>query len=156
MLIIGYGNPLRTDDAIGQRMAQIMAQRLDDERLRMITAYQLTPELMEPISQARFVVFIDARVGSIPGEVLWEDVEPETGRPAFTHHVSPGTLLGAAQDLYGASPTGILISIVGADFEYGSDLSAAFNNMLPDLAARVESIIKTKISVLNEETSHYA
>jgi hydrogenase maturation protease len=156
MLIIGYGNPLRTDDAIGQRMAQIMAQRIDDDRLRMITAYQLTPELMEPISQARFVVFIDARVGSIPGEVLWENVEPETGGGAFTHHVSPGTLLGAAQDLYGAAPTGILISIVGADFEYGSELSAAFNKMLPDLAERVESIIKTKISVLNEESGHYA
>ena len=156
MLIIGYGNPLRTDDAIGQRMAQIMAQRFDDNHVRMITAYQLTPELMEPISQARFVVFMDARVGAIPGEVMWEDVEPETGGGAFTHHVSPGTLLGAAHDLYGAAPAGILISIVGADFEYGSELSAAFNKMLPDLAAQLESIIKTKLSVVNEEIVNHA
>lgn len=149
ILVIGYGNPLRTDDAIGQRMAQMMAQRLDDEALRMITAYQLTPELMEPISQARLVIFIDARVGTMTGKVSWENVEPEIGAGAFTHHVSPATLLGASHDLYGGMPTGILISIIGSDFEYGSELSAELNDMLPDLAEQVENIIRTNIGVLN-------
>ncbi len=42
MLIIGYGNPLRSDDAIGQRLAQMMEQRLKPEVVQVITAYQLT------------------------------------------------------------------------------------------------------------------
>lgn len=148
ILVIGYGNPLRTDDAIGQCLAQMMVTRFDDESFRMITAYQLTPELMEPISQARLVIFIDARVGTVPGQVDWEDVEPELGAGAFTHHVSPATLLGASHDLYGSTPTGVLISIIGSSFEYGSELSPELNAMLPDLAKQVENIIKTNIGVL--------
>ncbi len=147
ILVIGYGNPLRTDDAIGERLAQLMVARFDDESFRMITAYQLTPELMEPISQAQLVIFIDARVGTVPGQVDWEDVEPEAGAGAFTHQVSPATLLGAAHDLYGSTPIGVLISIIGSNFEYGSELSTELNTMLPDLAEQVESIIKTNIGV---------
>lgn len=145
--IIGYGNPLRSDDAIGQRLAQIMEQRLKPEAIEVMTAYQLTPELVEPIRHAQLVIFIDARVGKTPGKIVWEDVEPEAGGGAFTHHVSPGTLLGAVDALYGAKPAGILISIVGADFDYGSDLSQQLNRMLPELAEQVEAIIQTNMRV---------
>ncbi|MEP7293735.1 MAG: hydrogenase maturation protease, partial [Chloroflexota bacterium] len=66
ILIIGYGNPLRSDDAIGQRIAEMMEKRLKLEAVQVITAYQLTPELVEPIRDAQLVVFIDARVGQRP------------------------------------------------------------------------------------------
>ncbi len=148
ILIIGYGNPLRSDDAIGQHLAQLMEQRLKSASVQVITAYQLTPELVEPIRDAQLVVFIDARVGQRPGKVIWENVAPEVSTGAFTHHVSPGTLLGAADELYEAKPEGILISIVGADFEYGSELSSQLNAMLPEITDQVEAIIKTNMSVV--------
>ncbi len=148
MLVIGYGNPLRSDDAIGQRIAQMMEERLKPEPLQVITAYQLTPELVEPIRDAQLVIFIDARVGLKAGTVIWESVAPEISTGTFTHHVSPGTLLGAADELYSAKPKGILISIVGATFDYGSDLSDQLNGMLPQLANQVEAIIKTNMSVV--------
>ena len=147
MLIIGYGNPLRSDDAIGQRLAQLMEERLKPEAIQVISAYQLTPELVEPIRDAEMVIFIDARVGQRPGKVIWENVAPEMSTGAFTHHVSPGTLLGAADELYAFKPEGILISIVGADFEYGSELSSHLNGMLPEIIDQVEAIIKTNMSV---------
>jgi hydrogenase maturation protease len=151
ILIIGYGNPLRSDDAIGQRIAQMMERRLKGETIEVITAYQLTPELVEPIRDAQRVIFVDARVGEKPGTVMQESVIPETGAGAFTHNVSPGTLLGAAGELYGMTPAGILISIVGVCFDYGSDLSPELNRVLPDIADRVEAMIKTNEEPIQEE-----
>jgi len=145
--IIGYGNPLRSDDSIGQRLAEMMSSRMSGEAVQVTTAYQLTPELVEPISNAQLVVFIDARVGDTAGDMLTERVEPLTGTGAFTHNVSPGILLGAAHELYGAEPAGILVSIVGADFDYGSDLSPQLSQQLPDLANQVEAVIKANIRV---------
>jgi len=147
ILMIGYGNPLRSDDAIGPHIAQMMEQCLKPETVQVITTYQLTPELVEPIQHAKLVVFIDARVGQRPGKVVWENVNPEISTGAFTHHVTPGTLLGAADVLYAAKPEGILISIVGADFDYGSDLSDQLKRMLPEIAEQVEAIIKTNVKV---------
>ena len=48
ILVIGYGNPLRGDDAIGHRIAQMMEQRLPDDEVQIQTVYQLTPELVVP------------------------------------------------------------------------------------------------------------
>lgn len=145
ILIIGYGNPLRSDDAIGQRIAQMMKERLNDENLQVMTAYQLTPELVDPIRQAQIVIFIDARVGQMPGKIVWETLQPEKEGGVFTHHISPAALLTAAQELYGARPKGILISIVGAVFDYGNELSPQLHRMLPDIADQVEAIMKTDI-----------
>ena len=157
ILVIGYGNPLRTDDAIGQRIAEIMEHRLSYEAVKVTVAYQLTPEMVERIRKSTLVVFIDARVGATSGRVIWEFVEPHPEAELFTHHVSPGALLGAAHKLYGANPTGILISITGADFEFGSDLSPELKRMLPSIADQIESIIRTNLTLQTvhwEESGH--
>ena len=57
-LIIGYGNPLRTDDGIGIVIA---------EAIGGIGLQQLKPELAEPISRAKHLVLIDARFGETLG-----------------------------------------------------------------------------------------
>ncbi len=142
ILIIGYGNPLRSDDAIGQRIAEMMEQRLNDVQVQVV--YQLTPELVESVRHAEWVFFIDARVGETLGKIIQEAVEPQAGAGAFTHNVSPATLLGAVQEFYGMTPRGILISIVGASFDYGSQLSPKLNHLLRSLADQVESIIQNK------------
>jgi len=147
ILVIGYGNQLRTDDAIGQKITHIMKQRLNDEAVKVTTAYQLTPELVEPICNSTLVVFIDACVGATPGRIVWEFVDPHPEAKLFTHHVSPGTLLDAAHEFYGAVPEAILISITGADFEYGSDLSPEMNRMLPHITDQIEAIIRTNLTL---------
>jgi hydrogenase maturation protease len=140
ILIIGYGNPLRGDDAIGQKIAHMMEERL--QGIQVITAYQLTPELAEVISQAQFVIFIDAGVGKTPGTLSQEVVKIGTDAGAFTHNVTPETLLSAAETLYGATTAGLLISIAGASLDYGVELSPQIDRILPELADRVEEIIK--------------
>lgn len=145
ILIIGYGNPLRTDDAVGQTIASALEGWRED--LHILTVYQLTPELVDPISQSDFTVFIDARARETPGAVMVEPVEAQADADisvgAFTHHVSPPALLGAARTLYGNAPAGVLISIGAASFEYGSTLSPQLQAMLPAIMEQVRAIIET-------------
>jgi hydrogenase maturation protease len=136
LLVIGYGNPLRSDDGLGQ----ILAETLED-RWTVITSVQLTPELAEPISRAERVVFLDAGVGEMPGKVICEKVAPMPLVGAFTHNVTPASLLASAQELYGAAPPAIMISITGASFEYGFTFSPQIAALLPQIIGQVEEII---------------
>jgi hydrogenase maturation protease len=148
ILIIGYGNPLRTDDAVGQIIAIALEGWREDIQIQ--TLYQLTPELVEPISQADHVFFVDARAGAEPGVVYVEPVEPQVDDDspagAFTHHISPTALLGGALMLYGSSPTGTLISIGAASFEHGTMLSPQLFAMFPSILEQVQEIIASVLS----------
>lgn len=156
ILIIGYGNPLRSDDAIGQLVAQAMQQRLRHMRIQVHTSYQLVPELASLISSVELAVFIDALVGGAPGEIFYEEVMPDEQSGALTHHVTPGSLLAAARELYGNAPSGILISIAGAVFDYGSELSPELQRELPDIADRVKAIIEASANIQIHEENSYA
>lgn len=127
MLIIGYGSPLRGDDAVGLEAAG---------GLGGIAVHQLMPELMEPISRADRVVFIDAGCDGEPGTISERVVEPAVSGTPFTHHVSPEVLLAGARDLYGRCPPAVLLTVTGADFELGNPLSAPVRKALKILLQR--------------------
>ena len=140
-LIIAYGNPLRGDDGLGRRAAEMLRERAFPG-ITILALHQLAPELAEDLSRAALAVFIDAREGGVPGEWRAEAVlpAPETPRP-FTHQVSPATLLTAARTLYGHAPEALLYSMGGESFDYGEGLSAqvaaALPAMLEAIAERV-------------------
>src|SRR5664279_5559219 len=115
-LIIAYGNPLRGDDGLGWRVAEALRAARPD--LQILTLQQLTPELMDPISRAGRVVFIDACEGAVPGEIRESVVQPQAAGAAFTHHATPAALLAGAQALYGRAPAANLITVTGADFSF--------------------------------------
>jgi hydrogenase maturation protease len=61
LLVIGYGNTLRSDDGVGQRVAEaVTALSLPD--VKTVSCDLLTPEWADPISQAKQVIFVDASV----------------------------------------------------------------------------------------------
>ena len=134
-LVIGYGSPLRTDDQLGHYLATRLEQYWD-----AIILTQLMPELAEPISRAQRVVFIDAAMGETPGEITCERVEPLQTPGAFTHNVTPASLLAAARELYGAAPEAFLIAVTGASFHYGCDFSPQIRAQLSQITSRVKAI----------------
>jgi hydrogenase maturation protease len=137
-LLIGYGNPLRCDDGLGQYLAEILVGYWN-----VITHMQLTPELAEPISRAERVVFLDADAGERPGKVTCKPVGAMPAAGAFTHNVTPASLLAAAQELYGAAPQALLITITGASFEYSDTFSPQINALLPEIVRTVDECVMT-------------
>lgn len=116
-LIIGYGNPIRGDDAVGLRVAELAAAK----GYHAIAVTQLVPELAEPISQAERVVFVDCDTRLSPGEI--SITEPESGQ-SFHGATNPSALLDLADDLYGRRPEAIAIGIGPATLDLSESLSA--------------------------------
>jgi hydrogenase maturation protease len=134
-LIIGYGNPLRGDDGFGWHAALRLRDLIHDAGVEILAVHQLTPELMEPVSRARRVIFIDAAVGEDPGKMTVAALGTTGGpAPVFTHFATPAALLEGARSLYGARPEALLISVVGLDFSIGAELSEPTQRALDSLA----------------------
>jgi hydrogenase maturation protease len=134
-LILAYGNPLRGDDGIGPEAGERLRTIIDDPDVEIRTMHQLTPELMEPISRAARVVFIDACEGPVPGEIRKRPVEPSTAAVRFTHHATPEGLLAGARALYGRAGEATLLTVAGAEFSLSSGLSPAVERSLDGVVA---------------------
>jgi hydrogenase maturation protease len=148
-LVIGYGNPLRADDGLGWQVAQQLTAEASSDDLMVIAAHQLTPELAEPISRARLVVFVDAREGDQPDRVESQLLDPiGDGSLAFSHDVNPPALLAMARALYGACPTAVIVSVDGNDFGYGIGLSPQVQAALPAVIQQVRAILTNSAATL--------
>jgi hydrogenase maturation protease len=144
ILIVGYGNPLRSDDGLGWRAAEALTRSLSLPEVEVVICQQLTPELADNLTRADVVFFIDAARGGQPGDLGCEPVTPRPGM-IDTHHSSPAGLLALAQQLYGASPRAFVVSICGECFDHGKALSATVEAALPKLTALVEKLVREMI-----------
>lgn len=141
VLVIGYGNNLRGDDGFGGHVAAILEQRAISG-IEVISAYQLYPEMAESISQADFVIFVDASVEGDSGTVVQRDLLPTDGEEPlyFLHHLTPASLLYAADQLYGNCPAAALITVTGQCFDCVETLSAPVAATIPEVIQRVEAL----------------
>jgi hydrogenase maturation protease len=134
-LILAYGNPLRGDDGIGPEAGKRLRSIVRDPEVEIRTLHQLTPELMEPISRAARVIFIDACEGAVPGEIRERAIEPSRAAARFTHHATPDALLAGARALYGHAAAATMITVTGARFSVSSGLSPAVARSLDGVVA---------------------
>jgi hydrogenase maturation protease len=141
-LIIGYGNPLRSDDGVGWHAAERLRVRLAG-RAEVVTCHQLMPELAEALSRAERAFLIDASITGDPGTIQVQPLVPaaSTSQP-LTHHLDAGALLALALTLYGACAETTLVSVRGASFDHGERLSPAVEAMLPEVVERVGQLIE--------------
>ena len=138
VLIIGYGNPLRSDDGFGWQASRWIARELAGHNAEVITCHQLTPELAEPLSRCSLAVFIDAEAGGEPGDIHCREVRPQVpSSAALAHTSSPAGLLASAAQLYGRCPQAIAITVSAQYFDLGESLSSAVSEALPKVVERV-------------------
>ncbi|MGB7767391.1 MAG: hydrogenase maturation protease [Verrucomicrobiia bacterium] len=120
-LVIGYGNTLRSDDGVGAKVAAAVAERALPGVVALVR-HQLTPELAEPVSEARAVVFVDAAVDAAT-EVQVRQLEPAAGAQLMAHAADPRSLLAFAQQLFGRCPPAWWLTIPVENLEFGEELS---------------------------------
>jgi hydrogenase maturation protease len=119
-LLIGYGNTLRNDDGVGQKVATIVEQwKIPGVRSHCV--HQLTPELVTDIAQAELVIFVDA---AIQQEVeVRKLVSSSEASDNLGHSLNPETLLSLTEILYNHLPDAYWILIPGINFDFGEDFS---------------------------------
>ena len=150
-LVVGYGNPLRGDDGLGWHAAAALAADPGLADTDVVTRHQLTPELAEDIATARLAVLIDASLGDTPGCVSIREVAPAPG-PSWSHHLPPEDVVGLARALFGAAPQVFLVTVTGAHFGYGTQLSPAVSSCVPRVLAIVEAALPSSPTALRAES----
>jgi hydrogenase maturation protease len=142
-LIIGYGNPIRGDDALGWEIASRLATGVQKESVEVIALDQLTPELSERISKVELVVFIDSSHVGQPGSWTCETLDPNaTTSTTLGHQLTPVSLMAYAQALFKASPRALLVSVVGGSFDCRQALTHSVAVALP----AVEQFVRAQIA----------
>jgi hydrogenase maturation protease len=142
VLIVGYGNPLRSDDGIGWHAARLLATdpRLDGAQI--LARHQLAPELAADISQASLVVLVDAVSAGDPGSVAVRRIGSPPPTPiTWSHHLTPETLAGLAGSLYGAVPPIVLVSVAAESFAESDRLSDPLRRALCEVVEVVAGVI---------------
>jgi len=147
VLIIAYGNPLRSDDGVAWRAADILAETFPARDVEILRLHQLAPELADTLRGFDRVIFIDAAFSEVaaiePGTVRVDEIAAQTPDPArFSHAFSPQKVLGLAAELYGVQPRAFSVNVQGANFDHGNALSAAVANALPELIATIERLLQ--------------
>src|ERR1700686_2681571 len=86
-LIIGIGNPLRSDDGLGWAVAEQLTIE-GDTGCDIQAVHQLTPELAQKMALASLVVLIDASREGEPGELRVHSSSPPAAHPGAigTHY----------------------------------------------------------------------
>jgi hydrogenase maturation protease len=141
VLILAYGNPLRGDDGVAWRAADLLRGRLSPKRVDILCSHQLLPEFAELAADADGVLFIDAAEAGEPGHIVWQEVDPGADSSHNSHSLTPAQLLTLGESLYGARPPAIAISIAAASFQHGETLSPAVQRALPELVAMAEDLV---------------
>lgn len=141
ILILAYGNPLRSDDGVAWRAAEELKLNLSAPEIEIVCAQQLAPEMAEKLSWVDAVIFVDAAEQGQPGEVRCNAlVEPLAG-VRFSHQLSPTAIVALAKQLYGASPQAYCVTLTGECFDDGDSLSAVAEGALPRFIAKVEALV---------------
>jgi len=160
MLVIGYGNTLRSDDGAGQ----IVAEKVEKQAwkgVKSVYIHQLTPELVEEIAQAEGVIFVDAVASEKEKIQLIElkyeidnvgaglgtnyDTKPQFSNqnpPLWGHTINPRSLLFLTQTLYHKTPPAWWLLIPAVNFELGEQISPVTQNCIREAVKEIERLIK--------------
>ncbi|MFP4494483.1 MAG: hydrogenase maturation protease, partial [Halochromatium sp.] len=143
-LVIGYGSPIRGDDALGPLVADQIAARVSADPalsagVEVQARHILSAELVADLARAERVVFIDAAANLPAGEVGCQRLTPDASAlSTMAHFHDPRELLAWCQALYRRVPETWLVSAGGADWGYACyALSAAAQAAVAPMIAEV-------------------
>lgn len=123
ILLFGYGNPGRGDDALGVLLLEtVAAQQFPGVECQ--TDMQLQVEHITDLAGREHILFIDADMGCAAPYVL-ETLSAQQDGSYTSHAMSPAAVLHAFRQVYGKdAPPAYLLRIRGYSFELGEGISA--------------------------------
>ena len=146
LLIIGYGNSLRSDDGAGIALAEKLAGHLNELGLKakLMTSAQLLPEMAAEISAAHInkVVFIDTCREHDGSGIEIRNIGVDTSTQCTGHQLSPATLLLYAVLLYGRNPDAWLVTIPGFNFSHGESFSTEVRSYMQNITSIAHDLLQ--------------
>ena len=139
--IIGLGNGMRGDDAVGLMAARRIRKEVGD-RVEVIDAEMVGVDLMELMKGACMVILIDAvRSGQAPGTIHRFDASrgPIGGQifPRSSHALGIVDVLELARAMGTLPATVIVYGVEAGDMEAGQPLSPAVTKALDEVVEQI-------------------
>ena len=147
-LVMGFGNIYRRDDGVAFRVVNTLREQLGRPPLDLeedgfddlghpvdtVILHQLVPEIVETIAGYGQIIFVDAHVSQIEDPIRIETIDACYKESIVPHQLHPCSVLAMANEFYGCSVQGLLVSIRGHDFDFGDNLSAQTASLVPQAA----------------------
>jgi hydrogenase maturation protease len=114
-VIVGYGNELRGEDAFGVDVIKKL-QKFHLKNTKLISAFQLTPEIVLELLEADEIIFIDACNNEKNHYALACSLS-EQSRFNLSHHISPKTIIAMLESLYDKHPNFFIYSMMTKSFD---------------------------------------
>lgn len=139
LLVLGWGNPSRGDDALGPLFCDWLESWLaatgGGEVCEVVQDFQLQIEHAADLVGRRLVLFVDATHTDAPVPYEFQRITARRDASHSTHALSPQAVLAVFEQVYGtAPPDAFLLGLRGESFELGEPLSVAAETHL--IAAR--------------------
>jgi hydrogenase maturation protease len=123
VLLFGYGNPSRGDDALGPKLLDYVEQHCNHDYVELLCDFQLQIEHALDIKNRSLVLFIDASVADIDA---YNFIKLQASRDISysTHAMSPSAILNVYQTIIKQTPPPcFLLTIKAQKIALGEDLS---------------------------------
>lgn len=146
-LIIGIGNPLRGDDGIGWHIIKQINNYLPALEDNCFHVQQLSMDLIDPISQVDFVLFVDARLDEIPGKISYKEITQNSySQSPLSHYFDPETLLAATYVLYHRHPKAGVLTVGVQQIDFTEELSETVKASIPALLEFIKQLFQDNSS----------
>lgn len=125
ILVFGWGNPSRGDDALGPMFVERIAALALPE-IETLSDYQLRIEHALDLANRERILFVDASMTAAAPFALSRLTAAQEPAQVFTHALAPQTLLQIFKDFHAIPPPpGYLLEIRGKNFSLGAPCSSA-------------------------------
>ena len=161
VLLFGYGNLSRGDDALGPLLLEYVESHCDLDKIEILSDFQLQIEHALDLENRSLVLFVDASV-SCAGAFDFAMLEPARDKSYTTHAMSPSAVLEVFHSIKKEMPPPcFLLSIKAEKLELGEVLSTQAENHLGQACLFAGQLLqnldlKTWLQQANNDTIKYS
>lgn len=151
ILLFGYGNPSRGDDALGPLLVDCLQHHVDHRQVDLLTDFQLQVEHVLDLQHRELVIFADAAIGQSEA-FKFTPLEARKDYSYSSHAMSPQALLLVYQNVTGYSPPpSYLLSIKAESFELGDNVSIPAAHNLREACDFIEQLLAKPLAEILDE-----
>jgi len=142
ILVFGYGNLSRGDDALGPLLLDYIEKHFDLSKIELLTDFQLQIEHALDLEHRSLVLFVDASVACI-NTFDFSQLSAARDKSYTTHAMSPAAVLAVYVSIKKQTPPpSFLMSIKAESMELGEGLSCAAENNLQQACLVIKELLR--------------
>jgi hydrogenase maturation protease len=145
VVLFGYGNPSRGDDALGPALvacARLWLADHPDAKVALFEDFQLQVEHALDLADADLALFVDADASG-PAPFGLRRARAARDQSYTTHELTPEAVLYVAREVTGRDPPPAwVLGVRGEQFELGDPLSAAAERHLEAAWAALQRLLE--------------